>query len=77
MSKSPKDRARLKPRDKITVSPGEAAELLGIDRSTFYDRVMPYVRTGHIRSLRIGRRQLIFVDSLLAWAEAQASEQAA
>ena len=64
-------------RDRITVSPGEAAELFGIDRSTFYERIMPHVRAGRIRSLRIGRSVRIFVDSLLAWAEAQAGEQAA
>lgn len=64
-------------RERIAVSPGEAAELLGIDRSTFYERVMPHVRAGRVRSLRIGRSVRIFVDSLLAWAEAQADEQAA
>ena len=58
--------------DKIAVSPGEAASMLSISRSTFYREVMPLVRTGTIRSLRVGKSQRIFVDSLRAWADSQA-----
>ncbi len=58
--------------DKIAVSPGEAAALLSIDRATFYRRIMPLVRSGTIRSLRVGQSQRIFVDSLRAWADSQA-----
>jgi excisionase family DNA binding protein len=57
--------------DKIAVSPGEAAALLSIDRATFYRRIMPLVRAGTIRSLRVGKSQRIFVDSLRAWADSQ------
>lgn len=69
-------RTQVRLRDKIAVSPGEAATLLSIHRATFYERVMPHVRTGRIRSLRVGRSVRIFVDSLLAWAESQADSAA-
>jgi hypothetical protein len=57
------------------VSPAEAAELLGIDRATFYRRVMPYVRSRAIQSLKIGACRRISVVSLLSWAERQGSMQ--
>ena len=63
---------KIEPANKIAVSPGEAAALLSLDRSTFYRKIMPLVREGTIRSLRVGARQRIFVDSLRAWAESQA-----
>ncbi len=63
---------KIEPANKIAVSPSEAAALLSLDRSTFYRKIMPLVREGTIRSLRVGARQRIFVDSLRAWAESQA-----
>jgi excisionase family DNA binding protein len=69
--RKPKSQAKLAPSEKIAVKPSEAAELLSMDRSTFYRKVMPHVRAGRIRSMRIGKLLRIFVDSLLAWAQAQ------
>ena len=65
-------KTQIAPQDKIAVSPAEAAQLLGLDRTTFYRRVMPHVYSGRIRSLRIGACRRIFVDSLRAWANGQA-----
>lgn len=64
-------------RGRIAVSPGEAAQLLGIDRRTFYRRIMPAVELGAIQSLRIGRARRILVASLLAWVQAEAGRPAA
>lgn len=55
------------------VSPDEAAKLLGLNRRTFYDRVMPYVYSGIIRSGKIGRVRRIDVESLRAWWDKQMS----
>jgi excisionase family DNA binding protein len=63
-------------RQRIAVSPGEAAILLSIDRATFYRRIMPDVHTGKIKSLRIGAARRIIVKSLLEWVEAQAQAAA-
>ena len=56
----------------LAVSPQEAARLLSIDVSTFYRRVYPYVLSGQIQSLRIGRARRILTASLLGWVEQQA-----
>jgi excisionase family DNA binding protein len=64
-------------RARIAVSPGEAAQLLGIDRRTFYRRIMPAVELGAIQSLRIGRARRILVTSLIAWVQAEAERPAA
>lgn len=56
---------------RAALSPDEAAEVLGVDRSTFYRRIMPYVRSGQIMSLKIGGCRRIIVASLLAWVEQQ------
>jgi excisionase family DNA binding protein len=64
-------------RQRIAVSPAEAAIMLGVDRSTFYRHLMPKVLTGKIKSLRIGAARRIIVASLLAWVEAEAARDAA
>lgn len=56
------------------VSPEQAAEILGIDRSTFYRHVMRYVYSKTITSLKIGQCRRIQLSSLLVWA-AQQTEQ--
>lgn len=61
----------LSPREKIAVKASEAAELLSMDRTTFYRKVMPHVRAGDIRSIHLNGVQRILVDSLLAWAASQ------
>jgi excisionase family DNA binding protein len=55
------------------VSPAEAAQLLGLPRRTFYQRVMPFVYSGTIQSARIGRNRRIDVASLRAWWQLQMS----
>ncbi len=54
---------------RAALSPSEAAEVLGVDPSTFYRRVMPFVRSGDILSLKIGANRRIVVASLFAWLE--------
>jgi excisionase family DNA binding protein len=49
------------------VTPQEAADLLGLNRRTFYRQVMPYVYSGVIQSGKIGRLRMIDVESLRAW----------
>jgi excisionase family DNA binding protein len=48
--------------DRLAVSPTEAAELLGIARSTFYAAVLP-----ELRVVDVGRRRLIPVAELERW----------
>ena len=48
-----KDRGKME--DKLTLSVGEAAKLLGIGRNLAYDRV----KTGEIPVIKIGRRLLV------------------
>ena len=52
----------------ITVSVLAASELLGISRATLY----PLVMAGIIPNLTVGRRRLVLVDGLRAWAAMQA-----
>lgn len=56
----------------IAVSALEASRLLSIDRATFYRRVYPYVLSGQIQSITIGRARRILTASLLSWVEQQA-----
>lgn len=49
------------------VSPDEAAALLGLNRRTFYRRVMPHVYSGTIQSGKIGGCRRIDVGSLRGW----------
>jgi excisionase family DNA binding protein len=53
--------------DRLAVSPEEAAELLGVARSTFYARVLP-----DLRVVDLGRRRLIPVVELERWLERNA-----
>lgn len=64
-------------RGRLAVSPAEAAELLGIDDSTFYRHWYPHVRSGAIASFKIGAARRILLSSLLAFIERQAAQQAA
>jgi hypothetical protein len=54
-------------RAQYAVAPDEAAAIVGIDRATFYRRIMPHVRGGAIQSMKIGACRRIVVDSLLAF----------
>lgn len=57
--------------DQWAVSPSEAAQLLGLNRRTFYRQVMPHVYSGDIRSAKIGGNRRIDLASLRAWWEQQ------
>ncbi len=46
------------------LSPSQAADWLGIARSTFYAQVL-----GDLRVVQLGRRKLIFVQELERWLE--------
>ena len=68
-----------------TPAPASAPELLTIDeavvmtsisRSAFYARVMPHVRRGAIRSVRLGTKPLIYRDSLAQWLDGESDIQA-
>ena len=62
--KSDLDRLRL------AVSPGEAARILGLGRTTLYEAI----GSGALRSLKIGKRRLITIEALKEWLAA--AEQA-
>jgi excisionase family DNA binding protein len=55
--------AKAVPSGKIAVSTDEAADLAGIGRTTIYEAI----RSGDLKSLKIGRRRLIRVDALHDW----------
>ena len=63
------------PAPPIAVSPTLAAQMLDISRVTFYRYVMPFVRTGRIQSLRIGKHRKILVQSLTEWAKSKAESE--
>jgi excisionase family DNA binding protein len=47
----------------LAVSPGEAARLAGVGRTTIYEAI----GAGALRSVKIGKRRLITVEALRAW----------
>ena len=47
----------------LAVSPGEAARLAGLGRTTIYDAL----GSGDLKSIKIGKRRLITIDWLRAW----------
>lgn len=53
----------FKPGDVIAVSPAEAARLASIGRTTIYRAISG----GELRSLKVGKRRLIAVESLRQW----------
>ena len=55
------------PHRRLAVSPGEAAKMLGIGRTKFYD----LLAANEITSIKIGTRRLIRVEVLEAWLKAQ------
>ena len=61
--------SKRRPPPRLALSPAEAAESLGIDRSTFYERVLPYIRV-----VREGRRVLIPVSELELYLERNAGQ---
>lgn len=57
---------------RLAVSPGEAARLSGLGRTTLYEAIV----SGALRSLKIGRRRLITIEALKDWlAAAERSEK--
>lgn len=55
----------------FVLSPKAAAERLSIDVSTLYRNYGTALRSGKIRSLKVGRQRRIVWQSLLAYIEAQ------
>lgn len=53
--------------NRIAVSIEEAAEMVGIGRSTLYGKLS----AGELPSMKIGKRRLIRVDALNAWVAEQ------
>jgi excisionase family DNA binding protein len=51
--------------DRLAVSPAEAARLAGVGRTTIYKTI----RSGDLRSLKIGKRRLILIASIREWLE--------
>jgi excisionase family DNA binding protein len=56
--------------DRLSVSPQEAATLIGIGRTKFFAAL----RDKELASLRIGKRRLIRVAELERWLKAQESK---
>jgi Helix-turn-helix domain len=55
-------------------SPAELAEILGIDRVTWYRHFYPAVRSGRIQSLKVGSALRVRLASFLAFAESQEAQ---
>lgn len=53
--------------EKLTVSVGEAAQMLGVSKGFLY----PFILSGQIPSLKLGRRRLVSVEALRAWVAEQ------
>lgn len=47
----------------LAVSPGEAARLSGLGRTTIYNAL----GSGALKSIKIGKRRLIAIEALRAW----------
>jgi excisionase family DNA binding protein len=47
----------------LAVSPGEAARLAGLGRTTIYSAL----GSGALKSIKIGKRRLITIEALRAW----------
>jgi excisionase family DNA binding protein len=53
---------------RLALTPTEAAEAIGVSRTTFYAHVLP-----ELRVIRLGRKTLIPTRELEAWTERAAS----
>ena len=51
------------PENKVTLTVSEAAELIGISKPSMYE----VVRTGKVRSVKVGKKILISRQSLMDW----------
>ncbi|KJK11904.1 hypothetical protein UB45_11825 [Terrabacter sp. 28] len=58
--------------EKLLLSPEEAAEILGVTRSTIYD----LMRMRILASIKIGRRRLVPVDACKEMVERMVEESA-
>ena len=52
---------------RITYSPDEIADRLGISISTYYREIAPHVFDGSIESFKLKRARRIYWDSLERW----------
>ena len=62
MIDTPKSNSDLD-RLRLAVSPGEAARISGLGRTTLYEAI----GSGALRSLKIGKRRLITIEALREW----------
>jgi excisionase family DNA binding protein len=58
-------------RDRLAVSPSEAAIIVGIGRTKLYEALS----SGELASFKIGTRRLIRISSLEAWLKAREAER--
>lgn len=57
--------------DRLTYSPSEAAEVLGVSRPTVYT----LIKQDGFPAFKVGSRTLVSVDGLKKWVEAQAEDR--
>ena len=55
----------LSPHEPLAVSPTEAARLSGLGRTTIFAAI----KSGELRSTKIGTRRLITIEAIKAWLE--------
>lgn len=55
-------------------SPAECAEILGIDRVTWYRHYYPHIRSKRIQALKVGAALRVRLASFLAFAESQEAQ---
>ena len=51
------------PAERVAVSPGEAAKLIGVGRTKIYE----LISSGALRSVKVGARRLITMTALQEW----------
>lgn len=59
----PNERLNRIASERIAVSPEEAAKLIGVGRTTIFAEL----RSGALRSVKLGARRLITIAALLDW----------
>lgn len=58
--------------DRFTISPSEAAQVLGVSRPTVYT----LIKRADFPAFKVGTRTLVSVEGLKRWVEAQAEGDA-
>jgi hypothetical protein len=55
-------------------SPGQLAEILGIDRVTWYRHYYPHVRSKRVQSIKVGSALRVRISSFLALLEQEEAQ---